>query len=94
MKIACCTMEMIALIFLLFVSLNGGYSYLDGTDDGFAPASTTELLSTWGEPDTVVFAEDLGFLAAQLGDVEVWSYEDLARSVIVRGGTVVAIQEG
>jgi len=94
MKIACCTMEMIALIFLLFVSLNGGFSYLNAPDTHSAPTSTSELMLAWGEPDRVVAAADMGFASSQLELVEIWSYEDPLRSVIVRDDVVVSIQPG
>ncbi len=94
MKIACCTLEMITLIFLLFVSFNGGFDYLNTTETDLEYRSTTELVSAWGEPDSVVFAAELGFASSQLEAVEIWSYEDPLRSVIVRDGVVVSIQEG
>ena len=95
MKIACCTMEMIALIFLLFVSINGGYSYLNDiatarTD--LVSRSTTELVSAWGSPDEVVAATDIGLLSSQLAEVEVWSYYRPVRSVVVRDDIVVSIR--
>ncbi|MGB2983390.1 MAG: hypothetical protein WBC63_05945, partial [Candidatus Bipolaricaulia bacterium] len=76
MKIACCTMEMIALIFLLFVSFNGGFNYLNTSRTDLEPTSATELVSAWGEPDNVVAAADIGFASSQLEAVEIWSYED------------------
>jgi hypothetical protein len=94
MKIACCTLEMITLIFLLFVSFNGGFNYLNTSRVDLEPRSATELVSAWGEPDNVVLANELGFLSSQLEAVEIWSYEDPLRSVIVRGDVVVSIQEG
>jgi len=94
MKIACCTLEMVALIFLLFVSLNGGFNYLNEARAGLEPVSTTELLSTWGEPDAVVAANDLGFASSQLETVELWSYRNPHRTAIVRGEAVVSIREG
>jgi hypothetical protein len=93
MKIACCTLEMITLIFLLVVSLNGGFTYVqDHADYTNRPAE--ELVSAWGEPDAIVVAADVGFASAQMDDVEVWSYENTGRSVIVRSGTVIAVREG
>jgi len=94
MKIACCTLEMIALIFLLFVSMNGGFNYLNEARADYAYASTTELVSAWGEPDAVVAANDLGFASAQVDAVEVWTYANPERSVVVRGDAVLSIQEG
>ncbi len=94
MKIACCTLEMIALIFLLFVSFNGGFNYLNTAQADLEASSTTELVSAWGEPDSIVAAIDLGFVSSQLGEVEIWSYENPLRSVIVRDNVVVSIQEG
>ena len=94
MKIACCTLEMITLIFLLFVSFNGGYDYLNTTQASFAPSSTTELVATWGEPDSIVAAADVGFASSQLETVEIWSYENPLRFVLVRDNIVVSIQEG
>jgi hypothetical protein len=94
MKIACCTLEMVTLIFLLFVSFNGGFSYLDGANAGFVPASTTELVSSWGEPDRIVAADDLGFASSQFDAIEIWSYANPARFVVVRNGTVVSVRSG
>ena len=51
-------------------------------------------MATWGEPDSVVFANDLGFASSQLETVEIWSYENPLRSVLVRDNVVVSIQEG
>ncbi|MBE0636684.1 hypothetical protein IH601_11865 [Candidatus Bipolaricaulota bacterium] len=95
MKIACCTMEMVALIFLLFLSINGGYSYLNNTPrTDFVSRPTTELITAWGEPDTVIAANELGFLSTRIAEVEVWSYDNPARSVIVRDDIVVSIRLG
>jgi hypothetical protein len=94
MKIACCTLEMITLIFLLFVSLNGGFSYLNAPETDLESRSTTELVSAWGEPDRIVAAADIGFASSQLEAVEIWSYENPLRSVIVRHDMVVSIQPG
>ena len=85
---------MIALIFLLFVSFNGGYDDLNTTQANPSPSFTTELLLAWGEPDSIVGAADVGFASAQLETVEIWSYESPLRSVIVRDNIVVSIQEG
>jgi hypothetical protein len=94
MKIACCTMERIAVIFLLFVSFNGGFNYLNTARTDFEPKSATELVSAWGEPNNIVAATDLGFVSSRLESVEIWSYEDPLRSVIIRDDIVVSIQEG
>ena len=93
MKIACCTLEMITLIFLLVVSLNGGFQYVQENVD-FTNRPAADLVSVWGEPDAIVAAADVGFASADMGDVEVWSYNGSNRSVIVRGGTVIAVREG
>ena len=92
MKIACCTMEMIALIFLLFVSINGGFSVLDAPKANLVNGSTAELVSAWGVPDRVTAASDVGLESAKLDDVEIWTYDDRARSVVVRDDTVVSIR--
>ena len=93
MKIACCTVEMIALIFLLFVSMNGAFSYTNApARDNFVSRPTTELVSAWGEPDTVTVANDLGLVSSQLAEVEVWSYYHPVRSVVVRDNVVVSIR--
>ena len=55
---------------------------------------TTELVLAWGEPDSVVFPNDLGLASSQLETVEIWSYENPLRSVIVRDDVVISIQEG
>ena len=94
MKIACCTMEMIALIFLLFVSINGGFSYINAPRTDLISESTTELVSAWGEPDSVAVATELGFDSSQLETVEIWSYDDPVRSVVVRNNVVVSIRMG
>ena len=94
MKIACCTLEMIALIFLLFVSLNGGFTYLDTARTDFVSGSTTELVSAWGAPDSVITAADLGFASSQLAAVEIWSYDDPVRAVVVSNNVVVSIRSG
>ena len=94
MRIACCTLEMIALIFLLFVSINGGFSYLNTPRTNLVSESTTELVSAWGEPDSVAVAIDLGFDSSQLETVEIWSYSDPLRSVVVRNDVVVSIRTG
>ncbi|MFC2094860.1 hypothetical protein ACFLSW_00265 [Candidatus Bipolaricaulota bacterium] len=95
MKIATCTMQMVTLIFLLFWSFNGGYSYLNsssGTDLVSRP--TTELVSAWGTPDDIVVSTDLGLASSQLSEVEIWSYDNPARSVVVRDNLVISIRFG
>lgn len=94
MKIACCTMEMIALIFLLFVSINGGFSYLNAPRTDLISESTTELVSAWGTPDSVAVATDLGFDSSQLETVEIWAYANPSRYVVVRDDVVVSIRTG
>jgi hypothetical protein len=97
MKIACCTMEMVALIFLLFVSINGGYSYLNNdatTTTDLVSRPTTELVTAWGEPDAVATATDLGFVSQKLAEVEIWSYYHPVRSVSVRNNVVMSIRWG
>ncbi len=94
MKIACCTLEMITLIFLLFWSLNGGFSYLDAPRAELVSRPTSELVSAWGEPDAVAAATDLGFETSQLDEVEIWSYANPSRSVVVRNNVVVSIRTG
>lgn len=97
MRIACCTVEMVALIFMLFVSINGGYSYLNDDVAGrtdLVSRPTTELVTAWGEPDSVVAAHDVGFVSTQLAQVEIWSYANPARSVSVRDNVVLAIRWG
>ena len=91
MKIACCTLEMVTLIFLLVVSLNGGFQYVQENAD-YTNRPAAEIISAWGEPDSVVLAEDLGFFSTQLDTVEVWSYDDGDRSVIVRDDVVIAVR--
>jgi hypothetical protein len=95
MRIACCTMEMVALIFLLFVSINGAYSYLDNparTD--LVSKSTTELVTVWGTPTTVVTAADLGFVSPQRTPMEIWTYVHPTRSVAVRDNIVISVRWG
>ncbi len=95
MKIACCTLEMFTLIFMLLVCINGGYSYLNTTPRvDFISRPTTELVSAWGAPDSVVAATDVGFVSSRLAKVEVWSYDNPARSVSVRDNIVVSIRWG
>ena len=87
-------MEMIALIFLLFVSINGGYSYLNNAtpETDLVSRPTTELVSAWGTPDNVTAATDLGLVSSQLAEVEVWSYYHPVRSVVVRDNVVVSMR--
>jgi len=87
-------MEMIALIFLLFVSINGGYSYLNNAtpETNLVSRPTTELVSAWGEPDSVVTASDVGLVSSQLAEVEIWSYYHPVRSVSVRDNVVLSIR--
>jgi len=94
MRIACCTIEMIALVFLLFVSSNGGVSYTGARDIDRVKQSTETLVSTWGEPDRVVGATDLGFVSSTLATVEVWAYDRLSRTAVVRGDVVVSVRVG
>ena len=97
MKIACCTMEMITLIFLLLVSFNGAFNYLDDVDISridLVSRPTTELVSAWGAPDNVVVATDLGLVSSQLDEVEIWSYYNPVRSVSVRDNVVLSIRWG
>jgi hypothetical protein len=94
MKIACCTLEMITLIFLLFWSFNGAYSVLNAPSTDLVSQPTSELIATWGEPDTVAVATDLGFRSSQLETVEIWSYANPTRSVVVRDNVVVSIRVG
>lgn len=95
MKIACCTVEMVALIFLLFVSINGAYSYTTApARENLVSRPTTELVSAWGEPDSVATATDVGFASSQLAEVEIWSYYKPARSVSVRNNVVMSIRWG
>ena len=94
MKIACCTVEMVALIFMLFWSFNGAYSVVDAPSIDLVSRPTTELVSVWGEPDRVSAATDYGFETAQLETVEIWSYANPARSVVVRDDVVVSIRVG
>jgi len=94
MKIACCTVEMVALIFMLFWSLNGAYSVVNAPSTDLVSRPTTELVSVWGEPDRVAAATDYGFETTQLEKVQVWSYANPARSVVVRDDVVVSIRVG
>jgi len=94
MKIACCTLEMITLIFLLFWSFNGAFSVLNAPSTDLVSQPTSELIATWGEPDSVAVATDLGFRASQLETVEIWSYADPTRFAVVRDGIVVSVRTG
>jgi len=93
MKIACCTLEMITLIFLLIVSFNGAFSTLEDQAD-FTNRPAEELVSAWGQPDEIVAATDVGFASIGMENVEVWSYDDTGHSVVVRGDIVIAVREG
>ena len=88
------TLEMVTLIFLLFVGFNGGHQCFDTVQAEAVPTSTTELVVQWGQPDDVATAEDVGFASAQMTDVEVWSYASLQRTAIVRDDEVISIREG
>ena len=92
MRIACCTLEMIALIFLLFVSFNGAFNHLNAPSTDLVSRPTSDLISAWGEPDRVAVATDLGFDTSQLDTVEIWSYANPSRSVVVRDNVVVSIR--
>jgi len=94
MKIACCTLEMITLIFLLFLGFNGGQQYLNAAQTEAVPATTTEMVALWGQPDKVASAADVGFASAQMTDIEVWSYANLQRTAIVREDQIISIREG
>ncbi|MBU0596514.1 hypothetical protein KJ567_07515 [Candidatus Bipolaricaulota bacterium] len=94
MKIACCTLEMITLIFLLFVSMNGAFQVLDAPGPSLISRSTTELVSAWGAPKSVVTARDIGFRTSQLDNTELWSYANPLRTVVVRDDVVVSIRMG
>jgi hypothetical protein len=94
MKIACCTLEMITLIFLLFWSFNGAFSYVNGPSTDLVSQPASKLIASWGEPDSVAVATELGFRTSQLEAVEIWSYANPARSVVVRDNIVVSIRVG
>ena len=86
---------MITLIFLLLMSMNGAYNYLNSPPSAdLVSRPTTELVSAWGTPDTVVAATDVGLVSSQLAKVEIWSYANPARSVSVRNDIVVSIRWG
>ena len=92
MRIPCCTLEMIALIFLLFVSFNGAFNHINAPSTDLVNRPTSELVSAWGEPDSVAVASDLGVRTAQLETVEIWSYANPSRSVVVRDNVVVSVR--
>lgn len=94
MRIACCTMEMITLIFLLFWSLNGAFSVLDAPSPELVSRPASELVAAWGAPERVTAATDLGFRSDGLETVEIWSYDHPSRSVVVRNNVVVSIRTG
>jgi len=90
-------MEMITLIFLLLVSFNGAFNYLDDVDISridLVSKPTTELVSAWGAPDNVVVATDIGLVSSQFDEVEIWSYYNPVRSVSVRDNVVLSIRWG
>jgi len=66
-----------------YTSFNGGFSYLEDQAD-FANRPAEELVA----------ATDVGFASTGMKNIEVWSYDDTCRSVIVRGDTVIAVREG
>ena len=76
------------------MSLNGGFSYLDGAEASFVSASATEFVATWGEPDSTVAANDLGFVSSQFEAAEIWSYANPARFAVVRDGIVFSVRIG
>jgi len=92
MKISYCTLQMVTLIFLLFVSINGGLTYSGPTDAELIDRPAEELLSAWGSPQKIVHSSDLGFTSSALAGVEVWMYKQPDRSVVIRDGVVVAIR--
>jgi len=85
---------MITLIFLLFWSFNGAFSVLNAPSTDLVSQPASELIASWGEPDTVSVATDLGFRSSQLETVEIWSYANPTRSVVVRDGLVVSVRTG
>jgi len=94
MKIACCTLEMITLIFLLFWSFNGAVQVLDAPGPKLISQSTSELIATWGRPVSVVTAAEAGLRIAQPRQTLVWTYTNPARTVVVRDDVVVSIRIG
>ena len=94
MKIACCTLEMITLIFLLFWSFNGADSVVNAPSTNLVSRPASELVTAWGEPESVTVAADYGFLSSKLENVEIWSYANPARSVVVQNDVVVSIRMG
>jgi len=92
MKISYCTLQMVTLIFLLFVSINGGLTYSGPTEADLIDQPAEQLLSVWGSPQSIVYSSDLGFTSSAMAGVEVWVYERPDRSVVVRDGIVVAIR--
>jgi len=70
MKIACCTMEMITLVFLLLWSFNAAFSVVNAPLMDLVSRSTTEPGTAWGEPESAILAADLGFSSPQLNAVE------------------------
>jgi hypothetical protein len=92
MRIPYCTLQMVTLIFLLFMSINAGLTHTGPTSADFINQPAERLLSAWGAPHAVIQSSDLGFTTSALATVEVWVYERPARSVVVRDGVVVAIR--
>jgi len=92
MKIAYCTLQMVTLIFLLFVSINGGLTYSGPTESDLIDQPVEQVLFMWGAPQSIVSSSDLGFTTSALAGVEVWVYERPDRSVVVRDGLVVSIR--
>lgn len=93
-KIACCTVEMIALVFLLFVSINGGLTAVNADRGALVSRSTSQLIATWGEPDRIDTSRNAALAIPDRANVEVWTYSNPARSVVIRDDIIVSIRYG
>jgi len=94
MKIACCTIEMIALVFLLFVSINGGLTAIESERGALVSRSTSELIATWGEPDRIESSASAIMALPDREKVEIWTYANPARTVVIRDDVIVSIHHG
>ena len=91
MRIPFCMIEMVALIFVLFLSFNAAHTYCSAPEPVAINSPTTQLRAAWGNPSRVVSASDVGFTSPRLAPVEVWHYENPNRSVVVRDDVVVSV---
>ena len=83
----------VALIFLLFVSFNGGFNNLNETEPIRSYASRRRSSFRGESRSASSPRKTWASASAQFDAVEIWSYENPTRSTVVRGDTVISVQE-